>query len=144
MYENHILTQKHCITSAIAVCRLLESSCYWRRFLISTVYLICYLSKQLTRLMWTVVMFLLILLKNENCKAIVLLCAMITLFTIGKGRVMKFVTQKRYKDALCRRFAKIRGDIDESFVPQSVRDWYEGMDDEQDTDSENESDCEWS
>ena len=35
------------------------------------------------------------------------------------------------------------GDIDESLVPQSIRDWYEGTDDEQDTDSENESDCEW-
>ena len=35
-------------------------------------------------------------------------------------------------------------DIDESLVPQSIRDWYEGTDDEQDTDSENESDCEWS
>ena len=34
--------------------------------------------------------------------------------------------------------------IDESLVPQSIRDWYEGTDDEQDTDSENESDCEWS
>ena len=36
------------------------------------------------------------------------------------------------------------GDIDESLVPKSIRDWYEGTDDEQDTDSENESDCEWS
>ena len=36
------------------------------------------------------------------------------------------------------------GDIDESLVPQSIRDWYDGTDDEQDTDSENESDCEWS
>ena len=35
-------------------------------------------------------------------------------------------------------------DIDESLVPQSIRDWYDGTDDEQDTDSENESDCEWS
>ena len=35
-------------------------------------------------------------------------------------------------------------DIDESVVPQSIRDWYDGTDDEQDTDSENESDCEWS
>ena len=33
---------------------------------------------------------------------------------------MKFVTQERYKDALCGRFAKIRGDIDESLVPQFV------------------------
>ena len=36
------------------------------------------------------------------------------------------------------------GDIDESLVPQSIRDWYNGTDDEQDTESENESDCEWS
>ena len=35
-------------------------------------------------------------------------------------------------------------DIDESVVPQSIRDWYDGTDDEQDTDSENEFDCEWS
>ena len=34
------------------------------------------------------------------------------------------------------------GDIDESLVPQSIRDWYNGTDDEQDTESENESDCE--
>jgi len=34
--------------------------------------------------------------------------------------------------------------IDESLVPQSIRDWYDGTDDEQDTDSENQSDCEWS
>ena len=36
------------------------------------------------------------------------------------------------------------GDIDESLVPQSIRDWYDGTDDEQDSDLENESDCEWS
>ena len=36
------------------------------------------------------------------------------------------------------------GDIDETLVPKSIRDWYEGTDDEQDTGSENESDCEWS
>ena len=36
------------------------------------------------------------------------------------------------------------GDIDESLVPQSTRDWYDGADDEQNTDSENESDCVWS
>ena len=36
------------------------------------------------------------------------------------------------------------GDIDESLVPQSIRDWYDGTDAEQDTESENESDCEWS
>ena len=36
------------------------------------------------------------------------------------------------------------GDIDESLVPQSIRDWYDGIDDEQDTDSEHDSDCEWS
>ena len=35
-------------------------------------------------------------------------------------------------------------DIDENLVPQSMRDTYDGTDDEQDTDSENESDCEWS
>ena len=82
--------------------------------------------------------------KSGNCEAIVLLCALITLFAIGKGRVMKFVTQERYKDALCGRFRRnTEGDIDESLVPQSIRDWYEGTDDEQDTDSENESDCEW-
>ena len=36
------------------------------------------------------------------------------------------------------------GDIDENLVPQSIRDTYDGTDDEQDKDSENESDCEWS
>ena len=36
------------------------------------------------------------------------------------------------------------GDIDESLVPQSIRDLYNGIDDEQDTESENEYDCEWS
>jgi len=36
------------------------------------------------------------------------------------------------------------GDIDESLLPQSIRDWYDGTDDEQDTNSENGSDCEWS
>jgi len=34
------------------------------------------------------------------------------------------------------------GCIDESLVPQSIREWYDGIDDEQDTDSEQESDCE--
>ena len=34
------------------------------------------------------------------------------------------------------------GDIDESLVPQSIRGWYNGTDDEQITESENESDCE--
>ena len=34
------------------------------------------------------------------------------------------------------------GDIDESLVPQSIRDCYNGTDDEQDTESENDSDCE--
>ena len=34
------------------------------------------------------------------------------------------------------------GDIDESLVPQSIQDWYDGTDDEQDKDSENQSDCE--
>ena len=51
MYENHILTQKHCVASAIAMCRLLERSNYWRSFLISTLYLLWWLFKQLTRLM---------------------------------------------------------------------------------------------
>ena len=36
------------------------------------------------------------------------------------------------------------GDIDENLVPQSIQETYDGTDDEQDTDSENESDCEWS
>ena len=36
------------------------------------------------------------------------------------------------------------GNIDESLLPQSIRDWYDGIDDEQDTDSENGFDCEWS
>ena len=36
------------------------------------------------------------------------------------------------------------GDIDESLVPQSIRDWYDGADAEQDTESENESNFEWS
>ncbi len=36
------------------------------------------------------------------------------------------------------------GDIDENLVPQSIRDWYENTDDEEDTLSEHESDCEWS
>ena len=34
------------------------------------------------------------------------------------------------------------GDIDESLVPQSIRDWYNGTHDDQGTKSENESDCE--
>ena len=34
------------------------------------------------------------------------------------------------------------GNIDESLFPQSIQDWYDGADDEQDTDSENDSDCE--
>ena len=34
-------------------------------------------------------------------------------------------------------------DIDESLVPQSIRDWYDGNDYEQETDSEHDSDCEW-
>ena len=33
-------------------------------------------------------------------------------------------------------------DIDETLVPQSIRDWYENTDDENDTVSEHESDCE--
>ena len=36
-----------------------------------------------------------------------------------------------------------KGNIDESLVPQSIRDRYDGTDDEQDTDSEHNSDCEW-
>ena len=53
---------------------------------------------------------------------------------------------RRSKDVLCERerFAEIRRDIDESLVLQSVRDWYDGTDDKQDTDSEQESDYEWS
>ena len=35
------------------------------------------------------------------------------------------------------------GDIDESLVPQSIRDWYDGTDDEEDTESEKEFDCGW-
>ena len=37
----------------------------------------------------------------------------------------------------------MEGDINESSVPQFIRDWYDGTDDEEDTESENESDCEW-
>ena len=37
----------------------------------------------------------------------------------------------------------MEGDIDESLVPRSIRDWYGGTDDEGDTESEKESDCEW-
>ena len=54
---------------------------------------------------------LIILLKNGKCEAIVLLCALITLFAIGKGRLMRFVSQERYKDALCGRFVEIRRGI---------------------------------
>ena len=39
--------------------------------------------------------------------------------------------------------SKYGGDIDESLVLQSIRDWYDGTDD-QDSDLENESDCELS
>ena len=30
----------------------------------------------------------------------------------------------------------MEGDIDESLVPQSIRDWYDGIDDKEDTESE--------
>ena len=32
---------------------------------------------------------------------------------------------------------------EKSLVPQSIRDWYDGTDDEEDTESEKEFDCEW-
>ena len=41
-----------------------------------------------------------------------LLCSFVDLwFAIRSGRVMKFVTQEGYKDALCGRFAEIRRGI---------------------------------
>ena len=45
---------------------------------------------------------------------------------------MKFVMHEPYNIALCGHFGEIQ------------KDWYIGTDDEQDTKSENESDCEWS
>ena len=35
------------------------------------------------------------------------------------------------------------GEIDESLVPRAIRDWYVDSEDEQDTSSECDSDCEW-
>ena len=35
----------------------------------------------------------------------------------------------------------MKGDIDESLVLKSIKGWYQGTDDEQDTDSEKDSDC---
>ena len=35
------------------------------------------------------------------------------------------------------------GEIDESLVPKAIRDWYVDSEDEQDTISEYDSDCEW-
>ena len=35
------------------------------------------------------------------------------------------------------------GEVDESLVPKAIRDWYVGSEDEQDTVSECDSDCEW-
>ena len=87
-----------------------------------------------------------ILAKSGNYEDIELHYSQITSFAIGSWLVMRFAIHGRSKDVLCERerFAEIRRDIDESLVPQSVRDWYDGTDDEQDTDSEQESDCEWS
>ena len=36
------------------------------------------------------------------------------------------------------------GEIDESLIPKSIRDWYNNTDDEADTEAESDSDCEWS
>jgi len=35
------------------------------------------------------------------------------------------------------------GNIDESLVPKAIREWYVNTEDEQDTTSESDSDCEW-
>ena len=48
--------------------------------------------------------------------------------------------QKYFLRALRR---NTEGDIDQILDPQTILDLYEGTDDEQDTDGENESDCEW-
>ena len=77
-----------------------------------------------------------ILLKSGHYEAIVRHYALSTSFEIGSRLATKFV--------IVGRSAKYGGDIDESLVTQSIRDWYDGTDDEQDTDSENESDCGWS
>ena len=36
------------------------------------------------------------------------------------------------------------GEIDESLIPKSIRDWYNNTDDEAGTEAESDSDCEWS
>ena len=48
--------------------------------------------------------------------------------------------QRCFMRALCR---DADGEIDESLVPRPIRDWYVDSEDEQDTTSECDSDCEW-
>ena len=37
----------------------------------------------------------------------------------------------------------VDGDIDESFVPKAIREWYVDLEDERDATFECDSDCEW-
>ena len=85
-----------------------------------------------------------ILLKSESFTVILGRYAPITSFVIGIELVMKFAIQGRSKRCFMRALRRnTEGDIDESLVPQSIRDWYDGTDDEEDTESEKEFDCEW-
>ena len=85
-----------------------------------------------------------ILLKSESFAVILRRYAPITSFVIGIEVVTKFAIQGRSKRCFMRALRRnTEGDIDESLVPQSIRDWYDGTDDEEDTESEKEFDCEW-
>ena len=81
-----------------------------------------------------------VLLKSGNCEAIALRYTQITSFATGSVLVTKFAMHGRSNDVSRR---NTEGDIDESLVPQSIRDPYDGTDDQQDTDLEHNSDCAW-
>ena len=85
-----------------------------------------------------------ILRKSESFAVILRRYAPITSFVIGIELVMKFAIQGRSKRCFMRALRRnTEGNIDESLVPQSIRDWYDGIDDTEDAESEKEFDCEW-
>ena len=82
-------------------------------------------------------MFCFILLKIESFAIFLHHYAPITSFVIGIELVTKFAIQGRSNGVFIRAFRRImEGDIDESLVAQSIRDWHGGTDDEGDKESE--------
>ena len=57
--------------------------------------------------------------------------------------VMRFVITEQSSGVMRALRRDADGEIDESLVPRPIRDWYVDSEDEQDTTSECDSDCEW-